>query len=239
MRTGINMDRACPPESTSFVIIPTTAYFEFLPFDLGAYREAKRTVGISGVEIGKMYEVVVTTYRGLYRYCLGDIVKIVGFHNSSPRVQFITRAPKGDAEVFTERDLISAMHGCGQLLRDAHLGEIVEYACYLDNHLTVFVEISTNCALPVRSSLEKSVAVIRMCGSFLEDSLGSVYRMKRELGGLGPAEISIVNPGSFDGLARTALENGAPSNQYKPPKILRNQSLIDALKASIIVSTTD
>lgn len=230
---GINMDRACPPESTSFVILPTAAYFEFLPFELGTSFEGKRTVDISNVEIGKMYEIAVTTYRGLYRYRLGDIVKIVGFYHSSPRVQFITRAPKGDSEVFTERDLMSAMEGCDQLLRDGHIGKIVEYAGFLDDHLTVFLEIS------MTEKLAESVCVITRCCALLEENLGSVYKMKREMGDLCPIEISIVSPGSFDELARLAVENGAPANQYKPPKILRNQTLVDSLKASVVIRVSN
>lgn len=228
------MDRSCPPESTSFVILPSTAYFEFLPFELETSPDGKRTVDISGVEIGKMYEVVVTTHRGLYRYRLGDVVKIVGFYNSSPRVQFITRAPKGDKEVFTERDLMLAMEGCNQLLQNENLGDIVEYAGFLDNHLTLFLEMSNNSVLIAKESSEKSVGILRKCCTFLESSFGSVYRIKRESGDFGPVDISLLKPGSFDGLERMALENGAPSNQYKPPKILRNQSLVNVLQASVV-----
>ncbi|XP_039126770.1 probable indole-3-acetic acid-amido synthetase GH3.6 [Dioscorea cayenensis subsp. rotundata] len=99
---GININRLSPPESTSFVIIPTTAYFEFLPFRPETPLETNETVDISGVEIGELYEIVVTTYRGLYRYRLGDIVKVIGFYNSSPEVKFITKSTKG---------LIGDLHG--------------------------------------------------------------------------------------------------------------------------------
>ncbi|KAI7991130.1 putative indole-3-acetic acid-amido synthetase GH3.6 [Camellia lanceoleosa] len=92
---GINLDISQPPGLTRFTMLPTAAYFEFLPFDMNqTSARDEETVDLTGVKVGKMYEVVVTTYRGLYRYRLGDIVKVVGFYNSSSQVEFVTRGPK-------------------------------------------------------------------------------------------------------------------------------------------------
>ena len=40
------------------------------------------------VEIGLLYELVVTTLSGLCRYRIGDVVKVVRFHNSCPVIEF-------------------------------------------------------------------------------------------------------------------------------------------------------
>lgn len=103
---GINLDIAQPPETTRFIMLPTAAYFEFLPFDLEKCEIVdEETVDFSGVEVGKMYEVVVTTYRGFYRYRLGDVVKVVGFYNSSPQVEFNMKAPKISFEIITGKGI--------------------------------------------------------------------------------------------------------------------------------------
>ncbi|KAJ6848315.1 putative indole-3-acetic acid-amido synthetase GH3.6 [Iris pallida] len=236
---GINLDRIRPPSETSFVILPTAAYFEFLPFELGA-PAAEETVDISGVEAGKTYEVVVTTYRGLYRYRLGDVVRVVGFHNASPRVEFVTRAPKADSEAFTERDLASAAEGLKQVLRDGRRGEVVEYAGFLgEDHWMFFLEVDEQSYILKTERLEESVAVLRRCCSVVEECMGSVYRRKREIGEVGPVEMCVVKPGSFEDMARMALESGgASSSQYKPPKILRNRRLVDSLMASVVVAVS-
>ncbi|XP_065020723.1 probable indole-3-acetic acid-amido synthetase GH3.6 isoform X2 [Musa acuminata AAA Group] len=241
---GINMDRTRPPELTSFVILPGAAYFEFLPFDLGASSAAKETVDISGVEVGKMYEVVVTTYRGLYRYRLNDVVKVVGFHNSSPRVEFITRAPKQASEDFTERDLMSAMASFEHMVGERDGEQMVEFAGYLDpnsdqKHLIIFVELSKDCTLLQRERMEESITHLRRCCQSLEGCLGSVYKAKRAEGDLAALEISVVKPGSFEGLARVAVEGGAPANQYKPAKIIRNSNFVDLLKANVVISSSN
>ncbi|KAF0933869.1 hypothetical protein E2562_019316 [Oryza meyeriana var. granulata] len=85
---SINLQCTSPPEETTYVLLPTAAYFEFIPFDThaGRHAAAAEPVDIAGVEAGRTNEVVATTFRGLYQYQLGDVVKVTGFHNSSPRL---------------------------------------------------------------------------------------------------------------------------------------------------------
>lgn len=229
---AINLDRANSPKLMRYVMLPTAAYFEFLLFDLGTGVVAKEAVDFSGVEIGKMYEVIVTTYRGLYRYRLGDIVKITGFYNSSPQVEYVTRAPKMPGEVLTERELMSAMETFQFLLSDEAQIEVVDYTSFLDTatspkHMIIYIEVS---------ELEKSISSLRRYYSFLEGCLGSIYQAQRARGDLAPLEMCVLKPGGFDGLQQAALENGAPANQYKPPKILRNQVLIDLLRRYVVTA---
>lgn len=40
------------------------------------------------VKVGGLYELVVTTLSGLYRYRIGDVVRVVRFHNSCPVIEF-------------------------------------------------------------------------------------------------------------------------------------------------------
>ena len=40
---------------------------------------------------GGRYSVVLTTGGGLYRYCLGDLIEVVGFHGPLPLLRFIAK----------------------------------------------------------------------------------------------------------------------------------------------------
>lgn len=234
---GINLDIAQPPQTTRFVMLPTAAYFEFLPFDMEKNEAVgEETVDFSGVEIGKMYEVVVTTYRGFYRYRLGDIVKVVDFYNSSPQVEFVMRAPKSSFEIINERDLMSAMESFQMMLRNVMAVEIVEFAGYTNlesspKKLTIFVEIREGC-----TKLRDSVAILRRCCSSLEDAFGSIYKVQRDRGEISPLSVSIVKPGTFDRLLQVAIEKGAPASQYKPPKIVRNREIVDFMEGCSLVT---
>lgn len=247
---GLNLDITQAPETTRFVLLPTFAYFEFLPFEMNENDEdviGEQTVDLCSVEVGKMYEVVVTTYRGFYRYKLGDIVRVVGFHNSSPQVEFVMRAPKSSAEILNEKDLISAVENFQLALRGA-MGidsiEIVEFASFLyqepiSKQLKVFIEVEE--VQEESNNLEELVKVFKSCISSLENGLGALYKVQREKSHIGNLMIIILRQGAFDQLSDLALKNGTPASQYKPPKIIRNHEVVKFLEkfAFVTVSMDD
>ncbi|KAG6703707.1 hypothetical protein I3842_07G099300 [Carya illinoinensis] len=241
---GINMDITQPPERTRFILLPTAAYFEFLPFASDVTDVvSEETVDISGVEAGKMYEVVVTTYRGFYRYHLGDIVRVVGFYNSSPLVEFVMRAPRAPSEVVTEKDLLLAIEYFQSVLRSAMAVEITEFSSFLDltlgpKLLKVYIEVREECMFLPKEKIEELVVILKECGSSIGDSLGDKYNVQRKRGEIDPLVVSIVKPGSFDALSQLAIENGAPATQYKPPKIIRNHQIVDFIEKRILVTVS-
>ncbi|XP_006654031.3 probable indole-3-acetic acid-amido synthetase GH3.6 [Oryza brachyantha] len=255
---GINLERTLPPEETTYVLLPTAAYFEFIPFDMDAGRrsDTAEPVDITGVEAGKTYEVVASTFRGLYRYRIGDVVKVTGFHNSSPRLQFVTRAPppQEHAEMLNERDVMAAMDTFQLMLKEHEEpslpagGEVVEFAAFISDDggrrlrgATIAVEVRNGSRLPDHERSGDAAAFLRRCCAPLEGCFGGAYRLSRATGDVAPLEIAVVTPGTFDRLAEEAISGGAPANQYKPPKIVRHRRLIDVLQSSIVCSscTTD
>ncbi|XP_054801318.1 probable indole-3-acetic acid-amido synthetase GH3.6 [Prosopis cineraria] len=242
---GINLDIMQPPETTHYVLLPTAAYFEFLPFKMDQGDDySEETVDFSGVEVGKMYEVVATTHRGFYRYRLGDIVRVVGFHNSSPLVEFVMRGPKTHFEILTEKDLILAVENFQLALRTAGGIEIVEFASSLDDELKpkqlkLFVEVKeehTNTI--VQDEWKESVVTFQRFSSSLERGLGAMYSVQRETGEIGPLLIFILRPGAFDELSEVAIKNGAPASQYKPPKIIQNREIVKLLENLALVTVS-
>lgn len=67
-------------------LAPFTAFFEFLPLDGGQPLLAHE------VKDGETYELIVTTYSGLYRYNMGDLVKVYGFTGNTPNIEFISKS---------------------------------------------------------------------------------------------------------------------------------------------------
>jgi hypothetical protein len=60
-------------------------YLEFLPQNGGG------TAGIDKLDIGGVYSVILTTGGGLYRYALGDIVRVSGKYGDLPVLGFLGR----------------------------------------------------------------------------------------------------------------------------------------------------
>lgn len=68
--------------SAAGVLAPFSCFYEFLPLDGG------QPVCMWEVEAGKHYELLITTYSGLYRYNLLDIVRVDGFVGKTPNIVF-------------------------------------------------------------------------------------------------------------------------------------------------------
>lgn len=73
-----------------YVIIPDTAFYEFIPIK-ESNKENPKAYCIDELKVGEKYEIIITSYAGFYRYRLGDVVKVVDYYNNSPEIEFLYR----------------------------------------------------------------------------------------------------------------------------------------------------
>ncbi len=71
-----------------YILALRSHFFEFLPLD----DQTVRPFLAHQLERESEYEVVLTTGGGLYRYRLGDVVRVVGHLDSCPLIQFVGKA---------------------------------------------------------------------------------------------------------------------------------------------------
>ena len=71
------------------ILAPSAAFVEFLPVEAGD--DFSRCVTIDKLEEGRIYELIVTNLSGFWRYRMSDAVKVTGFYNQTPKVQFMYR----------------------------------------------------------------------------------------------------------------------------------------------------
>ena len=94
----------------------TSHYFELVPEARAEAVDDPREIApeafltIDRVRDGERYYIVPTTSGGLYRYWLGDVVEVAGFHHRIPRIRFVR---KGGA----------AANLAGEKLTEAHVNE--------------------------------------------------------------------------------------------------------------------
>ncbi|KAL4271522.1 hypothetical protein GQ457_13G000750 [Hibiscus cannabinus] len=94
---GVNLEPLSEPSNVAYTFVPNMAYFEFLPVNKDTLTTSEQNiepVDLVHVKLGQCYELLVTTVSGLYRYKVGDVLKVTGFHNATPRFQFLERQPK-------------------------------------------------------------------------------------------------------------------------------------------------
>lgn len=103
------------PFDQSYNLIPYSCFFEFIPQDGERYKEDDenpQTVLMDELEEGKEYEVVITNQSGFYRYRMGDVVRVTGFYNETPQVEFKFRKKNVVSiagEKFTEDHLLTSI----------------------------------------------------------------------------------------------------------------------------------
>ncbi|MBQ8946248.1 MAG: GH3 auxin-responsive promoter family protein [Lachnospiraceae bacterium] len=72
-------------DTYDYILLPGNAYFEFLSVD------EERVVLPRELRIDSCYELVLTTFSGLYRYAMGDMIRVTGFEGSVPVIRFMYR----------------------------------------------------------------------------------------------------------------------------------------------------
>ncbi|KAL2460304.1 putative indole-3-acetic acid-amido synthetase GH3.1 [Abeliophyllum distichum] len=236
---GLNLNPMCKPSEVSYTIMPNMAYFEFLPHEpnLVGVTSPPELVDLVNVEIGKEYELVITTYAGLYRYRVGDILRVTGFHNSAPQFHFVRRKNvllSIDSDKTDEAELQTAVENASLLLREFNTS-VVEYTSYADTktipgHYVIYWEL-----LAKDLSNSPNNEVLNQCCLAMEESLNSVYRQGRVAdNSIGPLEIRVVKNGTFEELMDYAISRGASINQYKVPRCVSFTPIMELLDSRVI-----
>ncbi|KAF3435510.1 hypothetical protein FNV43_RR22599 [Rhamnella rubrinervis] len=238
---GLNLNPMCKPSEVSYTIMPNMAYFEFLPHEPNSSSLSRdsspKLVDMVDVEIGKEYELVISTYAGLYRYRVGDILRVTGFHNSAPQFHFVRRKNvllSIDSDKTDEAELQRAVENASQLLSKFNTS-VVEYTSYADTttipgHYVIYWELLVKD--PANSPGEE---VLSQCCLAMEESLNSVYRQGRVAdNSIGPLEIRVVKSGTFEELMDYAISRGASINQYKVPRCVNFTPIMELLDSRVV-----
>ncbi|XP_022986272.1 indole-3-acetic acid-amido synthetase GH3.10 [Cucurbita maxima] len=244
---GINVDPCLPPENVTFAVVPTFSYFEFIPLfrqhqqhDCGSSSVAAfddflegQPLPLSQVKIGQQYELVLTTFTGLYRCRLGDVVEVAGFHNKTPKLNFICRRKlvlTVNIDKNTEKDLQLVVERGSQLLADQSGAELVDFTSHADltnqpGHYVIFWEVKGNV----------DDAVLGRCCSEMDAAFVDYgYVVSRRSNTIGPLELRIVERGSFNKIMEHYIGNGAALSQFKTPRCTTNQVLLTILNLSTV-----
>ncbi|CAA2986111.1 Hypothetical predicted protein [Olea europaea subsp. europaea] len=234
---GLNLTPMSKPSQVSYTIMPNMAYFEFLPHGPNSSKHARKLVDLADVEIGKEYELVITTYSGLCRYRVGDILRVTGFYNSAPQFHFVRRKNvllSIDSDKTDEAELQKAVENASQILQEFNTS-VVEYTSYADTntipgHYVMYWELLVKD--PTNFPNEK---VLSQCCLVMEESLNSVYRQCRVAdNSIGPLEIRVVKSGTFEELMDYAISRGASINQYKVPRCVTFTPVMELLDSRVI-----
>ncbi|XP_028770428.1 jasmonoyl--L-amino acid synthetase JAR6-like [Neltuma alba] len=225
-----NVNPKIPPESATYAVLPQIGYFEFVPLT-----QMDTTVGLTEVKVGEEYEIVITNPAGLYRYRLGDVVKVMGFHNSTPELKFVRRSSlllTINIDKNTEKDLQLAVEEAAKLLAEDKV-EVVDFTSHVDlstepGHYVIFWEISG----------EASEQVLTQCCNCLDKSfVDAGYVSARKVKWIGDLELRLVRRGTFQKILDHFLELGGAVSQYKTPRCVgpANMGVLQILSDNVVM----
>ncbi|GMI74168.1 Gretchen Hagen 3.17 [Hibiscus trionum] len=250
---GINLEPLSKPSDVCYTFLPNSVYYEFVPIkeervansqnlvesiETKSRDEDTEPVELVNVKPGHCYELLITSCTGLYRYRVGDILMVAGFHNNTPRFRFVGRenvALGVDVERTSEADLLKAVTEAKTLLDP--LGFILTgYTSYGDTsstpgHYVIFWELK---AKECNNGKELDPKVMEACCSRIEDSLHFTYRMYRKENIIAPLEIRVVKQGTFEALSDYFISRGASLSQYKTPVCIKSKEALEILDSRVI-----
>lgn len=207
--------------SASGVLDVTTHYFEFIPQE-EADSPSPTVLAAHELEEGRSYFILPTTAFGLYRYDIHDLVRVTGFHNRTPLVEFLSKGAhfaNMTGEKLSEHHVTRAMATVLKQL-DLTLTCYSVAPCWDDEtpYYGLFVE------RPDVANVEQGSRL----AALLDGQLGEEnieYRGKRDSLRLAPLRLELLPGGTWAEWDRKRLErNGGSLEQYKHPCLINDMN---------------
>ncbi|KAF0309561.1 GH3 domain-containing protein [Amphibalanus amphitrite] len=225
-----------PGEQPAYAMLPGINFVEFLPVDKsGEVEEGATPLLASEVKKDQLYEVVLTNATGLYRYRMGDVVRVVGSYHGTPTVDFQFRAKQMlnvHMEKVSEAAFTGALRRAVDGWPDHQLVDFTTAESVLDPaaaggrsadsagsppYYLVLLELSGP-SLPVQQTADIDATL---------QQEHFVYRSFRVKSSIGPMRVVRVRPGTFAAYRQHVFDTTQTTmNQYKQPRVLRTEEQV-------------
>ena len=175
------------------------------------------------LEVGRTYVILLSNASGLYRYNIGDVVRVVRFEQRTPVIEFLHRAGSTcslTGEKLTEDQVTAAVSDVAEQLGLAVESFTLAPAKQGFPHYVALVELRHEAE---RSALQ---AFPRRLDEALEQH-NMEYGSKRSSQRLAAPELWLVRPGGYEARRRQRLAGGTSDSQIKPTHLTRDANFVD------------
>jgi hypothetical protein len=191
-------------------------YFEFIPEDQADQAEPETVEATELIE-GCNYFIVMTTAGGLYRYNISDLVRCVGYHGTTPLIEFLNKGSHYSSltgEKLSEHQVIAAVQSAQQVV-GFRLKSYLLLPSWADPpYYALLVE---------EDDLDSPGDVERLAGAVEQGlrSQNAEYANRGDTRRLGPVQIVRIPTGSWAEFQKSRLaRSGGKVEQYKQPHLI-------------------
>ena len=202
-------------DDPKYDLLTDSCFFEFLPTD-GTADEA-HPLTINQLETGREYEIIITNLSGFYRYRIKDVIRVLGFHNTTPQITFayrISQMVNLAAEKTTEEHLA---HAVAEMAKEIGC-PIDDYCLYIDYDVDparYVLLAEPEHSLPVENLAEYArVFEEKLCKANVE------YYTCRYDRSIGHPVVLLQQPQTHALWREFKIFKGSSPNQVKPVRIL-------------------
>jgi hypothetical protein len=196
-------------ENDGSILQVRSAFYEFTRLDEGDAPDRRFYLAHELVP-GERYFIYVTTFGGLLRYDMNDVIEVLGFFHDAPVLRFLFKG-KGITNIvgekLSEQQLIEAVRLAAARTGTAH-EFFVGYADLCGRSYELFIEL-----LPAESPEGAQRFAIAVDEALREVNVE--YDAKRDSDRLDPIRIVPMGPGFFERYVRLRLEQGTHEGQLK------------------------
>lgn len=187
------------------------------------------------LEIGEKYSVIVTTGGGLYRYCLNDVVEVLGFEAECPLIRFIGKQDK-------------VVDICGEKLNEQFVCDIVRQVILKVEHQPSFWMVAPERSLA--QNVEYTLFIQFADGTIVSDGIlrgisreidcafreNFHYDYCRRLGQLGCCKVFLIESGqdAFQTYLTTCVELGQRLGDVKSVALHQYQHWSTKLRGKFV-----
>ncbi|HVO95132.1 MAG TPA: GH3 auxin-responsive promoter family protein [Terriglobales bacterium] len=185
-------------------------FYEFIP-ESEIDSAAPTVLACTDLEVGKYYYPILTTPGGLYRYDINDVIRVAGFYQQTPLIEFV-RKGRDVANITGEKLHVNQVIQAFERAQSA-LGITVQHfrACAEVGASLYAFSVEFNGPVPAREELSRLLE--ELDGSLR--GLNVEYAQKRESRRLGAPILRVMKTGWFERAAAASINNRARDVQFK------------------------
>ena len=204
-------------DDVNSILVPDSSFMEFLDLDYGD--DFSRCVTIDELEVGKIYQLIVTSLVGFYRYRLSDSVKVTGFYNKTPTIEFMYRvnttinmAAEKTTEEMLKRAVEETLDEFDLALRDY---EVFPDFSAVPGQYVVMIETDDEKRFSISREELSKVFLEKLCDINLE------FKVRYEIDYLQAPDVYFEKPGAQILFKEKMDAQERGGSQFKPVHIIR------------------